>query len=132
MNARVPMPNPTHPTRTEADVAAHDHDRPFVLTAIALFVVMMAVALLGCAPKHTALVVVPYCSMPWAHCVGCDSGACEGAQEQWWCCDPEGGCAPVDYATDCHTGPGGWLAYCEFGQSTEQSTPDGEGWECVG
>lgn len=89
-------------------------------------------ALLGCAPVRPQLAVVPYCSMPWADCPGCDDGGCEGAQEQWWCCNPGGECWPVQYATDCGAVSGGWIAYCEYGRTTEQSTPDGEGWECLG
>lgn len=49
--------------------------------------------------------------------------------EQVWCCD-DGGCTPVDYMSDC--GADQDIFYCEWGQSTEQSGPNGEsGWECL-
>ena len=90
-----------------------------------------AVLMLGCAPQTVPPPVVPFCSLPWANCLPCEGDACDGAAEQWWCCDPDGGCVPVDYALDCSPSSGGWIAYCEFGRSTPQSGPDGSGWECL-
>jgi len=48
--------------------------------------------------------------------------------EQVWCCD-ENGCTPVEYMSQC--GETQDIFYCEWGQSTERSGPNGEsGWEC--
>ena len=107
-------------------------NRSLLAADVGLVSLVLLVALLlataGCVPLRP-MPIVDYCSLPWARCPGCDVVGCDGAQEQWWCCDPDGGCWPVDYALDCAGVSGGWIAYCEHGRSTEQSTPDGEGWE---
>ena len=96
--------------------------------AILLALASSALLALACVPKPVQ-VVVNYCDLPWANCPGCEVASCDGTLEQWWCCEPGEGCYPVEYALDC--GSASWLAYCEHGRSTQASTPDGEGWECL-
>jgi len=89
-----------------------------------------AAVMLGCAPAVATVPTVPFCSMPWANCRTCADVGCQDAVEQWWCCQEGGECAPVDFAINCPPGTE-WIAYCEYGQSTPASGPDGEGWECL-